>query len=226
MMLEEKHHPRDRSTRPMKDQKRHGTAADRRPKERGHRESHAKSRGRDVGRYSSPTPRQTRREYDITRRTSSSPELPLTKSRGDKARRIKSSVSKKKHHMSTTMRLPPIPEADKEPISEMNLDSLLGTEEISKVVFGEFQKLADVSAMDKISAAHEHIVKFTSEHELGPTSLGNKWLDLVDTYVMPSVKEAGLFGDDTTCVTGTTGSGTEEDACMLEKHEKNQNGKS
>ena len=159
--------------------------------------SHAKSRGRDVGRYASPKPRQPRREYDITRRRSPSPALPLTKSRGDKARRSKSSA-KKKHH-------------DKEPTSEMNL------------VFGELQKLADVSA------AHEHIVKFTSEHELVPTSLGNKWLDLVDTYVMPSVKEAGFFGDDTTCFTGTTGWVTEaddthleEDACMLEKHEKNQ----
>ena len=302
-MLEEKHHPRDRSTRPMKDHKRH--VADRRPKERGHREfnakgrgrdgeryasptrkhyhaksggregrspsselrstkkrggdtartsksraksrgrdverysspkprqsrreyditrrrspspelrptkshaksrggetartskSHAKSGGRDVGRYASPKPRRPRREYDITRRRSPSPELPLTKSRGDKARRSKSSA-KKKHH-------------DKEPTSEINL------------VLGEFQKLADVSA------AHEHIVKFTSEHELVPTSLGNKWLDLVDTYVMPSVKEAGFFGDDTTCFTGTTGWVTEaddthleEDACMLEKHEKNQ----
>jgi hypothetical protein len=119
-------------------------------------------------------------------------------------------VSKKKHH-------------EKEPTAEMNLDSLIGIEEISNVVLGEFQKLAGVSA------AHEHIVKFTSEHELVPTSLGNKWLDLVDTYVMPSVKEAGFFGDDTTCVTGTTGWVTEaddthleEDACMLEKHEKNQ----
>ena len=43
------------------------------------------------------------------------------------------------------------------------------------------------------------------------------------------MKEAGFFGDDTTCVAGTTGWVTEaddthleEDACMLEKHEKNQ----
>src|SRR5210317_1184114 len=93
-MLEEKHHPRDRSTRPMKDQKRHGTAADRRPKERGHRESNAKSRGRDVGRRSSPISRQSHAKSggrEGPRRRSPSSELRSTKRRdGDAARTSKS----------------------------------------------------------------------------------------------------------------------------------------
>ena len=160
-------------------------------------QTRAKSRGRDGAPKQQPAQRESSRR-DTKTRTPSTPTRHQTraKSRGrDGSTRTSPTLQKQQpspshsksrgkgirttRHDSTTKRHEQPPSSSSS--SQPNLiDDLIQTERLLNF---------DASAAVKLE----------------PVALGNKWLDLVDTYVMPTVKNYGFFSDDTTCHTGVTG---------------------
>jgi len=181
----------------------------------------SKSLGRDVSRHLSPT--TSSRAKKVLKHGDTVPTSPPPRHRSEKKSRgegrskhssplPEKSSSRPSREKSTP---PPLHSDKKKPEPSAEPDPETSVPDLDAFVFA-FGDDVVKSARDElfnfdgivagVSTARENVAKFASEHpELGPAALANKWLDFVETYIMPPVKRAGLFPDDTTCFTGTTG---------------------
>jgi len=184
-----------------------------------------KSRGRDAARRQSPTPssrskksrelrtsppprsRSDKKSRGEGRSKHSSPSPEKSKPRPSREKsKTKGDVIKRAAPPPQSAKRKPEPPAEPDPEPSVpDLDAFVlavGDEAVNAAREELFNFDGIVSG---VSAARENVAKFAAEHELEPSNLANKWLDFVEQYIMPPVRRAGMFSDDTTCVTGTTG---------------------